>query len=275
LFQPGYAVGYLLAALFFRALVPTTSHGWRSLFWFGSAPPVLLIAWRWYLPETNHFQVVKAEREAKLMATQSDGTGNVKAGGLRAFWGEFNDAFRKNWVLFIYLVVLMTGMNAIAHGSQDLYPTFLKDQVQMSDTQVSVITVVGQLGAILGSVTIGFCSTFTGRRLAFMTACLFGGAIVPAYIIPRDNSLIASTFFEQVFVGGVWGPIPVHLIELSPPHVRTLFYSFTYQLGNLASSASATIEAIIGERYTLPPGPGGEKRYNYGKVIGLCNVFHS
>lgn len=36
LFQQGYAVGYLLAAIFYRALVPTTSHGWRSLFWFGS-----------------------------------------------------------------------------------------------------------------------------------------------------------------------------------------------------------------------------------------------
>jgi SHS family lactate transporter-like MFS transporter len=101
-----------------------------------------------------------------------------------------------------------------------------------------------------------------------MCACVCGAAIVPAYIIPRGDSLIASTFFEQVFVGGVWGPIPVHLIELSPPQVRTLFYSFTYQLGNLASAASATIEATIGERYPLPDGPDGESRYNYGKVIG-------
>ena len=195
--------------MFFRALVPTTSHGWRSLFWFGAAPPVFLIAWRLYLPETNHFQVVKGEREAKLRATHSDGdgSGNVKAGNLRAFWAEFNDAFRKNWVLFIYMVILMSGMNSVSHGSQDLYPTFLKDQVEFGDTLVTVVTVVGQLGAIVGSTTIGFCSTFTGRRLAMMTACLFGGAIVPAYIFPRNTSLIASVFFEQMFVGGVWGPM--------------------------------------------------------------------
>ena len=31
--QQGYAVGYMLAAVFYRALVPTTSQGWRSLFW--------------------------------------------------------------------------------------------------------------------------------------------------------------------------------------------------------------------------------------------------
>ena len=267
LFQQGYAVGYLLAAIFYRALVPTTTHGWRSLFWFASAPPIFLIAWRLYLPETNHFQVVKAEREARHLATQGDGTPK-KAASLRAFLKEFNIAFRQNWVLFIYLVVLMAGMNSVSHGSQDLYPTFLLDQVLLTPTQVTVITVIGQIGALIGSTVIGFCSTFTGRRLVMMCACVLGGAIVPAYIFPRNYSLIASTFFEQFFVGGVWGPIPVHLIELSPPHLRTLFYSFTYQLGNLASAASSTIEAKIGQRFPLPNGPGGITRYDYGKVIG-------
>lgn len=42
----------------------------------------------------------------------------------------------------------------------------------------------------------------------------------------------------------------------------------TYQLGNLASSASATIQAIIGERFPLEP-LGGVARYDYGKVIGI------
>lgn len=32
LFEQVYSTGYLLAAIFSRALVPTNSHGWRSLF---------------------------------------------------------------------------------------------------------------------------------------------------------------------------------------------------------------------------------------------------
>jgi SHS family lactate transporter-like MFS transporter len=103
LFQQGYAVGYLLAAVFYRALVPTTSHGWRSLFWFGAAPPVLLIAWRIYLPETNHFQVVKAEREARHASKQTEADRGKKGGALKAFLHEANEAFRGNWVLFIYV----------------------------------------------------------------------------------------------------------------------------------------------------------------------------
>ena len=105
------------------------------------------------------------------------------------------------------MVVLMAGFNSVSHGSQDLYPTFLKDQVGMGATQVTVITVVGQIGALIGSTLIGFLSTFTGRRLAMMTACVFGGALVPSYIMLRNDDLIATTFFEQFFVGGVWGPM--------------------------------------------------------------------
>lgn len=187
---------------------------------------------------------------------------------MRAFGREAGHAIKKNWILLAYMVVLMTGFNSISHGSQDLYPTFLKGQVYMSPTQTTVITVIGQIGALIGSTVIGYLSTYYGRRLTMIIACVLGGAIVPAYILPRDLSLIASVFFEQVFVGGVWGPIPVHLIELSPPALRSLTVGLTYQLGNLASSASSTIESTIGERFPLPPGPTGAERFDYGKVIG-------
>jgi SHS family lactate transporter-like MFS transporter len=229
------------------------------------------VMFRWSLPETNHFLVMKAEREAK--ATQAiehldDDQPKSRTANMRAFGKEAGYAIKKNWVLLAYMVVVMTGFNSISHGSQDLYPTFLKNQAGMSATQTTVITVIGQIGALIGSTTIGYLSTYFGRRLVMMIACVFGGAIVPAYILPRNLSLIASVFFEQVFVGGVWGPIPIHLIELSPPALRSLTVGLTYQLGNLASSASATIESVIGERFPLPPTAKGVARFDYGKVIG-------
>lgn len=267
LFEMGYATGYLLAAAFYRALVPTTSHGWRSLFWFGAGPPILIIIFRWYLPETNHFQVMKAEREARANAVAEDG--NTKSKDFRVFVRDAGRALRDNWVLFVYLIVLMTGFNSCSHGSQDFYPTFLKDQVGMDATQTTVITVVGQIGALIGGCSIGYISTFFGRRLTMMVSCVIGGAVIPAYILPRDMSLVASAFFEQIFVGGVWGPMPIHLLELSPIALRSLMVGLTYQLGNLGSSASATIQSIIGERYPLPAGPDGKARFNYGKVIAI------
>ncbi|TRX97302.1 hypothetical protein FHL15_001580 [Xylaria flabelliformis] len=140
--------------------------------------------------------------------------------------------------------------------------------VELGPTEVTVISVVGQIGALVGGTTIGYVSTFFGRRLSMITCCIIGAAVLPAYTIPRSLALIASAFFLQFFVGGAWGPVPIHLSELSPPALRTTAVGLTYQLGNLASSAAATIQATIGERFPLSP-KDGVKRYDYGKVIGI------
>jgi MFS transporter, SHS family, lactate transporter len=63
------------------------------------------------------------------------------------------------------------------------------------------------------------------------------------------------------------GIVPIHLLELSPPSLRTSAVGTCYQLGNLASSASSTIEAKLGENFPLSPLANGLPRYHYGKVI--------
>ncbi|KAK2846376.1 hypothetical protein FQN49_005780 [Arthroderma sp. PD_2] len=244
LFQQGYGTGYMLAAIFYRAFVPTTKYGWRSLFWFGAGPPTLIMLFRYSLPETRHFQVMRAERESRMQAEEaaiqhSTGSDAVPAArkshisGLRAFWKDSRPGLKYNWFLMVYLVVIMTGFNSCSHGSQDFYPTFLKDQVGKTSTQTTVIVVVGTIGTVIG------------------------------------DALIASSFWQQFFIGGVWGPIPIHLSELSPQSLRGLLVGLTYQLGNLASSASATIQAVIGEKFPLPDGPNGKKRFDYGMVMAI------
>jgi SHS family lactate transporter-like MFS transporter len=101
LFEQGYATGYLLAAIFYRALVPTTPNGWRSLFWFGAGPPIFIMIFRYYLPETNAFLVHKAEREAKHQLSLQNG--NIcegqsikKSSPLRSFMKETTRAFKEN-----------------------------------------------------------------------------------------------------------------------------------------------------------------------------------
>ncbi|KAI0438710.1 carboxylic acid transporter [Xylaria telfairii] len=266
LYQEGYGVGYLLAAIFYRALVPTTTHGWRSLFWFGAGPPVLIIAFRWWLPETNASQVMRAERESAMAQKQGSNVSSIT--GATSWLRDVRKSLQENWFLFIYMVVLMTGLNSCSHGSQDLYPTFLKNQVELGPTEVTVVSVVGQIGAVVGGATIGYVSTCFGRRLSMILCCCIGGALIPAYTFPRSLTLVASAFFFQFFVGGVWGPIPIYLSELSPPALRSTAIGLTYQLGNLASSAAATIQATIGERFPLPP-KNGVERYDYGKVIAI------
>jgi len=106
--QQGYAFGYLLATAFARGLVNTTSHGWRPLYWFGAGPPVLIIAFRLCLPETNTF----IKRQAIRTAGENVG---------KTFVAEGKVALRKHWLLLIYLVLLMAGFNFMV----GLHPTKL------------------------------------------------------------------------------------------------------------------------------------------------------
>lgn len=147
----------------------------------------------------------------------------------------------------------------------------LSNQFRFTPNAVTVTQVVANLGAMTGGTTVGYCSQIFGRRLSIITMCIIGGAILYAYTFIHSHSVIAAAFFEQFCVQGAWGVIPIHLMELSPGSFRTFVVGTSYQLGNLASSASSTIEAKLGENYPLPSitnKAGKEvKRYNYGRVI--------
>ncbi|OAA67114.1 sugar transporter family protein [Niveomyces insectorum RCEF 264] len=237
--QQGYAFGYLLATLFARALVDDTPHAWRPLYWFGACPPVLIIAFRLLLPETATYQEHAAGRVA----------------------------LRRHWLLLTYLVLLMAGFNFMSHGSQDLYPTLLSNQFGFSSNAVTVTQVVANLGAMLGGTVVGYASQIFGRRFSIVVMSVVGGALLYPYTFVTNKGVIAAAFFEQFCVQGAWGVIPIHLMELSPGAFRTFVVGTAYQLGNLVSSASSTIESTIGERFPLPPSAEGVSRYAYGKVI--------
>ncbi|KAL9129434.1 MAG: hypothetical protein Q9217_002108 [Psora testacea] len=251
--QQGYAFGYLLATAFARALVDTTKHGWRPLFWFGACPPVLIIVFRLCLPETKSYQERAAVRKAN---------GNLTT----TFVSEGRVAVKKHWLLLIYLVLLMAGFNFMSHGSQDIYPFMIQNQYNFSHDAVTVTQVVANLGAMIGGTIVGFCSQIFGRRFSILVISVIGGALLYPYTFVSSHKIMAAAFFEQFCVQGAWGVIPIHLMELSPGSFRTFVVGTSYQLGNLVSSASSTIETTIGERFPLPP-KGKTKRYEYGKVI--------
>jgi SHS family lactate transporter-like MFS transporter len=101
--QQGYAFGYLLATAFSRALVNTTSHTWRPLYWFGACPPILIIAFRLCLPETDTFLERVAVRNER---------GNISS----TFIAEGRVAIKKHWLLLVYLVLLMAGFNFMVNS---------------------------------------------------------------------------------------------------------------------------------------------------------------
>jgi SHS family lactate transporter-like MFS transporter len=151
---------------------------------------------------------------------------------------------KTHWRIGLYAVLLMTGFNFFSHGTQDLYPTFLQVQQGFSPATVSIIAVVYNMGAILGSLTFGSLSERIGRRRAIVLAALISIPIVPLWVFAGSPLWFAvGSFLMQFMVQSAWGIIPVHLNELSPPEVRGTFPGFVYQLGNLLASVNATIQS--------------------------------
>jgi SHS family lactate transporter-like MFS transporter len=142
----------------------------------------------------------------------------------------------------------------------------LTNQYDFSANAVTVTQVVANLGAMTGGTIIGYCSQIFGRRFSIIFICVIGGALLYPYTFTSSKAVAAAAFFEQFCVQGAWGVIPIHLMELSPGSFRTFVVGTSYQLGNLASSASATIESTLGSRFPLPP-KGKTTRYEYGKVM--------
>src|SRR5215469_5957446 len=127
--QAGYPTGYLLASLVYGILFPLV--GWRGLFMVGIAPAFLVLYIRRSVPESPGWNKEHA-RSSDVIAT-----------------------LRRHWRLAIYAILLMTCFNFFSHGTQDLYPTFLKADHLFPPHTVSLIQIVYNVGAILGGLTLG------------------------------------------------------------------------------------------------------------------------
>ncbi|HYP57881.1 MAG TPA: MFS transporter [Beijerinckia sp.] len=224
LLQAGYPSGYLLASIIFGVLYPVI--GWRGMFMVGAAPALLVFYIRRSVEESPSFV-------ARKRAAVGPGLG-------------LRQVLRGHAGLFLYAVLLMTCFNFFSHGTQDLYPTFLRVQRELSPQTVGVIAVVYNIGAILGGLTFGHLSEYIGRRRAIVIATLLALPIIPLWAFGSTPALLAlGAFLIQFAVQGAWGVVPVHLNELSPEEVRGTFPGFAYQLGNLLASVNATLQAAI------------------------------
>jgi MFS transporter, SHS family, lactate transporter len=216
--QGGYPIGYLLAALAARLVLPNL--GWRAMFWVGGIPALLALYIRTKVPESE------AWKQHRLTRTLD---------GPRIAW-------QHKW-LSLYLVGLMFLMNCLSHGTQDLYPDFLKHGHGVAPNTVAYITMFYNVGAVVGAILFGMLSERIGRRYSMLSALVVAVAVIPAWAFGSSLLILAlGAFVMQMGVQGAWGIIPVHLNELSPDAVRGLLPGFTYQIGILFASATPSLE---------------------------------
>src|SRR5258708_23028528 len=219
--QSGYTCGYLLAAVAARFLLP--AFGWRAMFWAGAAPALLALYIRTKVPESEAWKQHRA-----------------------ASTGEVLRIVAREWKRFAYLVVLMTFMMFLSHGTHDLYPDLLKEVHKLSAATVASIAVIYNVGAVVGAIIFGHFSQVAGRRKGMLAALGLVLLVIPLWAFGHTLPLIIfSAFLMQAGVQGAWGVIPVHLNELSADAARGLMPGLAYQLGILLASPTNSIQYAL------------------------------
>jgi SHS family lactate transporter-like MFS transporter len=223
--QAGYSMGYLLAAVAARFVLPNL--GWRWMFWLGAVPALLALYIRTKVPESEAW----AQHRAGSMS-------------------EVLRVVASHWKRFIYLVVLMTFMMFLSHGTQDLYPDFLKETHRLNQSQVANIAILYNCGAIAGAILFGWFSQRAGRRTGMLSALALCILVVPVWAFGNGIlAVIVAPVLLQMGVQGSWGVIPVHLNELAADAARGLMPGLTYQLGILLASPTNSIQYALRDKF--------------------------
>ena len=222
--QSGYSIGYLIAAAAARFVLPTL--GWRWMFWLGALPALLALYIRRNVPESAAWE-------------------DHRLGTFSAIGREL----RAHAKSFIYVVILMTFMMFLSHGTQDLYPDFLKHGHNVATSTAAYITILGNIGAVVGAIIFGHFSQSIGRRYSMLAALALSICVMPIWAFGSTIAILSiGAFLMQAGVQGAWGIIPVHLNELSPDRVRGIVPGLGYQLGIIIAAPTGQIEHALMSR---------------------------
>ena len=223
--QSGYSCGYLLAAVAAKIVLPL--WGWRAMFWAGGLPALLAFYIRYKVTESEAWKQHRMPGFRAIISTAA-----------------------ANWKLFVYMVGMMSCMHFLSHGTQDLYPHFLKSVHGFSTSTVANVAILYNVGSLLGAVVFGRLSEGIGRRRCLVSAALVSLCVIPLWAFGNSLwTLALGAFLMQVGVQGAWGIIPAHLNELSPASVRGLIPGLAYQLGILVASPVNSIEYALRDHF--------------------------
>jgi SHS family lactate transporter-like MFS transporter len=236
LLQEGYSMGYLLAALAYLLVHSALGLNWRWIFVLSIFPVMSTVLLRTRVRES---EVWEATRER-----------------MRASRTSIGDILREGRIIrrFVYLILLMTAFNWMSHGTQDIYPTFLKSGAGLAASTATWIAVLYNVGAIIGGLVFGTLSERLGRRHTIIFAAVLALPVIPIFAFGGHDAgtLALGSFLMQVMVQGAWGVIPAHLTELSPDAIRGFYPGVTYQLGNLLAALNLPIQESLASSHGYP-----------------------
>jgi MFS family permease len=235
--QSTYAIGEMIAAGVVAFMLPR--FGWRSVFFVGVLPALLVVWIQRRVPEPKIWKV-----HERLHSVRSS---------LRAIWRK---DLRRNGII-------ATAMNASSmFGYWGLFtwiPAYLSLPVDQGGRGLSLITTTAWLiamgiGKWLGYVIFGFAGDTFGRRKSYVGYLLIAAALVPIYALAHTPIwLLILGPFVAFFGTGYFSGFAAIVSELFPTEIRATAMGTSYNVGRGTSALAPFIIGLLAHQFGLGP----------------------
>ncbi len=223
------AIGVLItsyqAGVFIAGSINTIFHDWRTAFWFGAMPALLVIFMRLAMRESDRWM------EAKERSLQS----NEKN-------AHFQALFKPRHTKSLLVGGLAFGGLLIGYwASLAWIPLWVQDLLHNSGTgnERGIATMYQGVGAMLGCGLAGVLSDWIGRRSTIMISAIgcFGAS---ALLFLTNTTFSPAIYWESsllgLFIGLIQAVMYIYLPELFPTLIRASGTGFCLNLGRFITA---------------------------------------
>lgn len=236
--QSGWAVGWGIAALLYTLAfsVLPEEWAWRTLFWFGAFPALLVLYIRKHVPEPEVFKQSQARRAA----------GETKVSP----WAIFAPGMLRVTLL---ASLLCTGIQGGYYAVTTWLPTYLKMERGLSVLDTGGYLLVIILGSFCGYIAGAHMADRLGRRMNFIIFSVLSIICVYAYTqITLSNTQMLFLGFPLGFAAsGIFGGLGAFLTELFPSEIRANGQGFTYNFGRGIGALFPTLVGYLSQNMGL------------------------
>lgn len=227
------AVGILItsyqAGVFLAGSIHLFFHDWRSVFFIGALPALLVIFLRLALKESDRWQEDKARRpETSEVGTLlgPEHRRNLLVGSL-----AFGGLLIGYWASLAWIPTWIQSLLATTGGNER-----------------SIATMYQGLGAIVGCVAAGFMCDALGRRRTLLTSFL--GSFGASALMFLTNATFSPVIYWEnallgFFIGLAQAAMYIYLPELFPTRVRATGTGFCLNAGRLATAIAVFFVGVL------------------------------
>ncbi|MFS2155778.1 MFS transporter [Pseudomonas sp. Pseusp122] len=216
--QSGWAIGWGAAALLYTLAfsVLPEDWAWRTLFWIGVIPALLVLYIRKHVPEPEVFQRAQRQQQASAQRVSP--------------WLIFSPALLKTTLL---ASLLCTGVQGGYYAITTWLPTFLKTERHLSVVGTGGYLLVIILGSFVGYICGAYLTDKLGRRANLIIFALLSSITIFAYTqLELTNTQMLFLGFPLGFsASGIFSGMGAFLTELYPSAVRATGQGFAYNFG--------------------------------------------